>query len=299
MDPIRSLLFVPGNRERFLEKARGVVADVIVPDLESGVPDPEKAKARQMIGEALPALAKAGKRVYVRVNAIDSPLIWDDLNTAISEHLTGVVLPFISSADSIRHLDDIITNLEHGKGLPFGQVRIIPFIETALGVLRAFEIATASSRITAIAFGAEDFTADMGVTHRSDGLELLYARHHVAIAARAARKQAIDSPFVGIEDTPGLTADGRLALSLGYSGKFAIHPAQVELINSIFSPTQEEVAHARRVLQAYMKAETEGQATLSLNGQMIDTAIALRAQKLIRTAESLAPKRPHPTPPVR
>ena len=292
MEPLRSLLFVPANRERFLRKAQGLSADAVVPDLESGVPDPEKARARQMLREALPALAASGQQVFVRVNAIDSVYIWDDLNAVISQHLTGVTLPQIESADDIRRLDEIITNLEHGKHVPFGHVRIIPFIESALGVVRAFEIATASSRVVAVAFGAEDFTADMGVSRSPEGHEILYARNQVAVMARAAHKLAIDAPFVTIDDHDGLARDTGLALQLGFKGKFAIHPSQIELINATFSPSEEEIGQAKRVLKAFERAEAEGEGTCSLDGKMIDTAIALRAQKLLRTAESVARKEP-------
>ncbi len=292
MEPLRSLLFVPANRERFLQKAQGLAADAIVPDLESGVPDPEKSRARHMLRDALPALAASGQQVFVRVNAIDSPYLLDDLNAVISHHLTGVTLPQTSSSDAVRRLDEIITNLEHGKRLPFGRVRIIPFIESALGVTRAFEIATASSRVVAIAFGAEDFTADMGVSRTQEGHEILYARNQVAIAARAAHKLAIDAPFVAIDDHDGLARDAGLALQLGFKGKFAIHPSQIGLINATFSPSEEEVAQAKRIVKAFERAEAGGQGTCALDGKMIDTAIALRAQKLLRTAESVARKAP-------
>ncbi|MBI3744592.1 MAG: hypothetical protein HY261_09980, partial [Chloroflexi bacterium] len=184
LEPLRSLLFVPANREKFLRKAQDLRPDALVPDLESGVLDPDKAKARHMLRDALPALAK-GAKVFARVNPIDSPFLLDDLNAIISKDLTGVTLPKMESPDQVRRLDDMISNLEQGKGLPFGHVRIIPFIESALGVMRAFEIATASSRVVAIAFGAEDFTADMGVSRTADGTEVLFARNQVAVAARA------------------------------------------------------------------------------------------------------------------
>ncbi len=284
MEPLRSLLFVPGNRPRFLERAQTLAADALVPDLESGVPEPEKERARHMVREALPALAASGQRVFVRVNAIDSPYFLDDLNAVISRHLAGVTLPKIESGDDVRRLDETITNLEHGKQLPFGQVRIIPFIESALGVIRAFEIATASTRVVAIAFGAEDFTADMGVSRSAEGTEVLYARNHVAIAARAAHRLAIDAPFVAIDDLAGLERDTRLAVQLGFKGKFAIHPSQIEPIHRYFAPSAEEIRQAQQIVKAFERAEGEGEGTLAMSGKMVDTAIALRAQKLLRTA---------------
>jgi citrate lyase subunit beta/citryl-CoA lyase len=286
LEPLRSLLFVPANRERFLRKAQDLAPDALVPDLESGVLDPDKPKARQMLRDALPALAKRAK-VFARVNAIDSPHLLDDLNAIISSDLTGVTLPQIESPDDIRRLDEMISNLEQGKGLPFGHVRIIAFIESALGVMRAFDIATASSRVVAIAFGAEDFTADMGVARSKEGAEVLFARNQVAVAARAAHKLAIDAPYVALDDPAGLEADVRLALRLGFKGKFAIHPSQIETINAVFSPSEQEVEQARRILKAFERAEAEGQGTYALDGKMIDTAIALRAQKLLRTADAI------------
>ena len=295
MEPLRSMLFVPGNRERFLEKAQGLHADALVPDLESGVPDPQKAQARQMVRDALPALAANGQKIVVRVNPLDTPDIWNDLNAVISPHIVGVSVAKIESADDIRKVDEIITTLEHGKHLPYGQVRIIPWIESALGVIRAFEIATASSRVAAIAFGAEDFTADMGVSRSQEGNEVLYARNYVAIAARAAHRLAIDAPYVAIGDREGLLADSRLALQLGFKGKFAIHPSQIDDINGIFSPSPEEISQAQRIVKAFEQAEAEGHGTCSLDDKMIDTAIALRAQKLLRIAGELAQRGPTAT----
>ena len=288
MEPLRSLLFIPGNRARFLEKARDLAPDALVPDLESSVPEPDKATARQMVKEALPGLATNKRQIYLRVNPVDSPYILDDLNALISEHLTGVIIPRIQSADEVRRLDEIITNLEQGKNLPFGLTHIVPFIETALGVMRAFEIATASSRIVAIAFGAEDFTADMGVARSVDGAEIMYARNTVAIAARAAHRVAIDAPFVTINDAKALESDARLALRLGFKGKFAIHPSQIESLNSIFSPSEEEIAQAKRIIKAFQQAITDGNGTCSMDGMMIDSDIALRAQKLLRTADTIS-----------
>ena len=290
MEPLRSMLFVPGNRERFLAKAAGLHADALVPDLESGVLEPQKGKARQMVRDALPTLAASGQKVVVRINPLDTPYCLDDLNAVISEHIVGVSVAKIESADDIRKLDQIITSLEEGKRLPYGQVRIIPWIESALGVIRAFDIATASSRVAAITFGGEDFTADMGVSRTQEGNEILYARNHVAIAARAAHRVAIDAPYVGINDSEGLLADARLALQLGFKGKFAIHPGQIDDINGVFSPSPDEVQQARRIVLAFEQAEADGKGTCSLDGKMIDTAIALRAQKLLLLSDELAQK---------
>lgn len=288
MEPLRSLLFIPGNRERFLQKARALRADALVPDLESGVPEPQKAIARQMVHDALPSLAATGQRIIVRVNALDSECILDDLNAVVSKHLTGVSVAKIESADDIRKLDEMLTNLELGKHLPFGQVKIIPWIESSLGVLRAFEIASASSRVAALAFGADDFAADMGVSRTEAGNEILYARHYVAVAARGAHRPAIDSPYVTLNDRAGLVDDIRLSLQLGFKGKFAIHPDQIVDINSVFSPSPEEIRQATRVVKAFERAEIDGFGTCTLDGKMIDCSVALRAQKLLRWAGELA-----------
>ena len=288
MDPLRSLLFVPGNRERFLAKAATVDADALVPDLESGVPDPEKDRARNLIRQNLPRLAREGRQVFVRVNAIDSPHILDDLNAVITPHLSGVLLPQAHSADDIRRLDEMLSSLERGKGLPYGQVGIIAFIESALGVIRSFEIATASSRVVALAFGAEDFTSDMGVPRTKDGVELLFARNRVAVGAQAAHKLAIDAPFPDVSDEVGLAGETQRSLHLGFKGKLAIHPNQIETINRTFSPTEDEIALAKRIVRAFERAEAEGHGTCDVDGKMIDTSIALRAQKLLRTAQNVA-----------
>lgn len=288
MDPFRSLLFVPGNRARFLEKAVGVDADGLVPDLESGVPDPEKERARGMIREALPRLAREGRQVFVRVNAVDSKEIWDDLNAVITPALSGVLVPEIDAPDDIWRLDELLTSLERGKGLPYGHVRVIAFIESPLGIVRAFEIATASSRLIALAFGAEDFTSKMGVPRTKDGTELLFARNQVAVGAEAAHKVAIDAPFPDVSDAAGLARDTQTALHLGFKGKLAIHPNQVPTINRTFSPSAEDIEQAKRIVMAFERAEAQGLGTCSVDGKMVDTSIALRAQKLLRTAQTVA-----------
>ena len=285
MDLLRSVIFVPGNRANMLERAIDFKADVIMVDLEDSVPPGEKAAARDIAREWVPKLARGGRRVMVRLNALDTGLTKDELAAVIGPHLAGISIGKAETVWDLHHIGNIIGPLESVAGLPPGQIKIVPWIENARAVLTAYQLATASPRIEAIAFGAEDYTDDMGV-HRTDaGEEIYFARATVAVAARAARVGSLDTPFVGFRDPEGFRQDIEISRRLGYTGRFAIHPSQIEIINEMFSPSSEEVAYARRVVEAWDQAEAQGRGSLSLDGRMIDVPVVKRAQNLLALAE--------------
>ena len=183
------------------------------------------------------------------------------------------------------------SRLERGAGLEPGQLRIIPWIENSRAVLRAYDIAAASPRIVGVAFGAEDYSDDMGIRRTEAGEEVYFPRAMVAVAARAAGVTALDGPYVRYRDQEGLKGDIDLDLKLGYKGKFAIHPAQLDIINTMFSPGQEEVEYARRVVEAWDQAEAVGRGSTSLDGNMVDVPIVKRARNILALAESIAEKK--------
>jgi citrate lyase subunit beta/citryl-CoA lyase len=285
MDIFRTLLFIPGNRPSMLEKAVTLPADALIPDLEDSVPPHEKANAREVVKGSIPALAKAGKPIFVRVNSLSSGLIRDDLEAIVAQGIRGISVGKVESAHDIFDISNILAHLEKERGLPIGSIKLIPWLETARGIMRAYEIASANPRLVAVAFGAEDFTADMGISRTEGGLELLYARSKVAIAARTAEIYAYDTPAVEYKDEAVFVRDAQQGRQLGYQGKFAIHPNQLGPFNRVFSPTPEEVAYARRVVAAFEEAEKQGSAATSLDGKMIDTPVAKRARKLLELAE--------------
>ena len=287
MDLLRSLIFVPGNRANMLERAMEFKADVIMVDLEDSVPPGEKAGAREVAREWVPQLARKGRRVMVRLNSLDTGLTQDELAAVISPHLAGISVGKAETVWDLQDVDRIIGPLESSAGLPAGQIKLIPWIENARAVLTAYQLATASPRIEAIAFGAEDYTDDMGVQRTDTGEEIYFARATVAVAARAARVGSLDTPFVGFRDPEGFRKDIEISRRLGYTGRFAIHPSQIEIINQMFGPSPEEVAYARQVVEAWDQAEAEGRGSLSLDGRMIDVPVVKRAQNLLALAERI------------
>ena len=294
MQPIRSAIFVPGNRGSMLERARSFDADVIMVDLEDSVPPGEKVAARELARQWVPVLRRAGRRVMVRLNSLDTGLTRAELEAVVSPALYGVSIGKVDSVRDVRTLDGLLAVLEPAAGLEAGSLRIIPWIETARAVWDARDIALASPRVAAIAFGAEDFTNDMGIERSDAGDEVAAPRAWVPIAARAGQVGALDSPFVRFRDPDALRQDARRARRMGYTGKFAIHPAQLEIINETFSPSAAEIEYARRVVAAWDAAEAAGRGSLALDGRMVDVPVVKRAQNLLALAEAIAESRNRP-----
>ncbi len=281
MELLRSLVFVPGNRANMLERALGFGADIVMVDLEDSVPPGEKAAARELAVEWVPRLAAAGRRVMVRVNSLDTGLAADELAAVVGPDLAGISIGKGNTAWDLEQVDRLLAPLEAGAGIAAGSIKVVPWIETAMAIVHVYEMAQASQRIVGIAFGAEDYTNDMGVIRNDFGEECYYARSAVAIAAKAAGVGALDGPFVGFRDPEGLRKDAGAARQMGYTGKFAIHPAQIDIINETFSPHPDDVAYARRVMAAWDEAEAAGRGSLSIDGRMVDVPVVKRAQNLL------------------
>jgi citrate lyase subunit beta/citryl-CoA lyase len=287
MTPMRTLLFVPAHRANMVEKAAGIPADVIVLDLEDAVPPNEKAGARESLRASIDALKAAGKTVHVRINHLDTGLTKDDLLAAIGPGLDGLLFPKAQGAAQIRELDVMIRERElHGDVRP-GTVSLIPMIETAQGVLRCEEIATASTRIAALALGGEDYAADLGVPRTNEANEFEYARRVIIHVAVACGLQPLDGIYATLHDEAGLIADARYARSIGMKGKYVVHPDQVGPVNEVFSPTAEELAAARKVVDAYDAAMKDGIGVIDVDGQLVDVPVANRARDLLAYAKAI------------
>ena len=288
MELLRSLVFVPGNRANMLERALGFGADVVMVDLEDSVPPGEKAAACEMAPEWVPRLAAAGRRVMVRVNSLDTGLTSQELDTVVCPELAGISVGKGDTAWDLQQVDQLLGPLESRAGIPRGTIKLVPWIETAMAIVHVYEMARASQRIVGVAFGAEDYTNDMGVIRTDFGEECYYARSAVAVAARAARVAALDGPFVGFRDPDGLRTDAGTARQIGFTGKFAIHPAQIDIINETFSPHPDDVEYARTVVAAWEEAESAGRGSLSIDGRMVDVPVVKRAQNLLALVEAIA-----------
>jgi len=291
VDILRSIIFVPGNQPKMLERALGFSADVVMVDLEDSVPPAEKANARELAQKWVPRLRREGRRVMVRVNALDTGLTRDEVAAVMGPDLFGISIGKPESAWDIGETDRIISVAESSAGLSPGQVKLLPWIENARAVMAAQQIAASSPRVVAIGFGAEDYTNDMGIRRTDTGEELYFARATVPVAARAGGVAALDCPFVGFRDPEALRRDAQLSRQLGYTGKFAIHPVQLDIINETFSPSPDEVEYARRVVEACERAEAVGRGSADLDGRMIDVPVLKRAQNLLSMAEAIEAQR--------
>lgn len=287
---LRSVLFTPGNNMRMIHKIPSLAADAVILDLEDSVPMTEKDTARIFIKDSLELASSGGAEVYVRVNGLMTGLTAIDCEFIVQKGLEGIVLPKVETKEDVLKSEEIIEKLEKERGLEVGSIVLIPTIETAKGVVNAYEIASASKRVVAIGFGAVDFTRDMGTSLSKDGTEIFFARSQTAIAARAAGVQALDTVFIDLADREGLIKDAQLAKQLGFKGKFLIHPSQIEPVNRVFSPTTSEIEYAKKVVEAFKKAEEMGLGAASLEGRMIDIAVFRQAQDLLALAEAIAEK---------
>jgi citrate lyase subunit beta/citryl-CoA lyase len=288
---LRSMLFTPGNNARMIQKAARLGADAVILDLEDAVPMTDKESARRHVSSAVGQVGAGGALVFVRINALTTGLAENDLESVIQPGLGGIVQPKTESRADVHTVVQWISNWERDRGLERESVVLVPLLETARGVLNAWEIATANSRIVALAFGALDFTRDMGTSPSAEGTEVFYARSRIALAASAVQVQAIDTPWIDIADSEGLTEEAARARQLGFRGKLVIHPSQIEPVNQVFSPSEEDVAHARKVAEAFRAAEARGLGAISLDGKMIDVANARRAEDLIAWAEAISQRR--------
>ena len=264
-----------------LDKAMGFSPDAFVPDLEDSVPDAEKENARQITAAHLVKLGAGGIPVIPRVNALGSGWFEEDLTAVVGPSIYGISVGKIQTVDDIASISEIIAGLERKAGLEVGKVRLIPWIETALAVVHCYQICRASPRIVAVAFGAEDFTDNMGIERREDESEVAFARNSVCIAARAAGVDALDTPFFRFKDPDGLQANVQAAKQFGFKGKFAIHPAQVDPINTLFLPSAADIEYALRVVAAFEEAERAGRGSTSLDGKVIDVPVVKRARSIL------------------
>ena len=291
MELKRSWMFVPGHRQRMIDKALAIHADAIMLDIEDGVAPNEKDTARKLIGESLgrERAAKSPAR-FVRVNAIGHERMDADIEAVVRPGLDGLVLPKVEAPEEVRKVDSVLKTRELEHKMERGSVKLLVAIESPRGLLDAPAIAAASSRVVGLMFGAEDYGREMGLPTKREGeaQDMLYARSAMAVAAASAHVQAIDGVWVDLKDTAGLGGFARQSRRLGFSGMSLIHPSQIDPINSVFSPTPEEIEYAAQVVQAFEEANARGDGSISFGGQLIDRPIVERARRTLEMAKTLA-----------
>jgi len=288
--PIRTALFVPGTRPDRVDKALKAGADVIIIDLEDAVPFKLKEETRSKVREKV--LEHGGRKIVVRMNAIGSGFCQGDLDEIIVKELACIMLPKVESPEQVREINHRLLTLEEERGIPPGAVSIIPLIESASGVQRIFPILsekTDPARVLTAAFGAADYSLDLGIEITKQGIELIYPRSRIAVACRASHiEPPLDTPFmIDLKDMEGLKADAMRAKQLGFQGKLCIHPNQIEPCNAIFSPTKEEIEYAERVIQAFEEAEAGGVAAIQLDGKFVDYPVVERARRTLEMAKKM------------
>jgi citrate lyase subunit beta/citryl-CoA lyase len=295
---MRSLLYVPANSWRMINTATTEGADAVILDLEDGCPMAEKEMARIFARDSIPMLKEHCGDVFVRVNSLETGLTATDISYVSVEGLDGIMLAKTESSEDIAAVDELLQEEEREKGLEPKGITLIALLETPKGILNLREIIGASQRVIALGFGAGDFSremgAGMGVTKLSPEEYfpmVLHARSSIAMAARAAGIQAIDTPFFGLLiDLEGLATESGKVKLLGFSGKQLTHPRHVPVVNAVFSPAEEEVDFAKRVVGAYEEAKAKGLGATSLGGRMIDYGTFKRAESLLALAEAIEKK---------
>lgn len=285
---IRSLFFAPANRHDLLAKFPRFRADCYAIDLEDGTPESDKASARDRLNEAVTMLRKANLpgKIYVRINEAASPHYIHDIEASVLCDIDGLIVPKLESRDQLFPIDHAITRAEAAQP-GRRRIEIMAGIESMRGVIDAVPLCAAHPRITSAFFGAEDFAADIGGRRSRGSEEVLYARSHVVLAAKAARIIAIDQAVVEIRDDEQFRRDAEKGRDMGYQGKICVVPRQVELSNEVYGPTADELAYARELVAVYEDAKRRGIGTIDFKGHMIDGPLLKRAEATLAMAQQL------------
>ena len=298
----RTLLFIPGNNKRFLEKSRLLYPDILCFDLEDSVPTSEKSIAREMIIQSLSNNNHSLNRIdintnnkidnanhkyknlpqlFVRINSFESGLYEQDLDSVICESLDGIVIPKVNSDSELEEITEIIETIEKKRNLQ-KTIRLIPSIESSQGVVNSYHIAKYNSRICSLLFGVFDYLYDMKLDYDNEGIEYSYARAKIPVDARAAGIPALDSIWQKVDDLDGLQRDAKTAKKLGYAGKSIIHPKHIEPVHNVFVPSQNEIEWAKKVISTLNEIQQHGdkRGAFKVDGKMID-AVHFKQAKLI------------------
>lgn len=295
----RSILSVPANREKMVRKALSLPADVIMLDLEDSVPVDEKEKARHAVVEALTASGWEGRVRAYRINDMGTPFAYRDLIDVVEKagsSLDVIVVPKVNDPAEIQAIDYWLTQMEARFGFP-KKIGLEASIETAQGMLRVRDIATSSPRLEALVFGIADYGASVGMPSggisghgdAEDGpetLRWLFPLSRMVMAAKAAGLAAVDAPYGDFRNPQGLARSCAMSRALGYDGKWAIHPDQLEVINRAFTPSEEDVARSLRVVEAYESARSRGEGSVAVDGKMVDAASVRVAQVTVAVAKA-------------
>ena len=277
----RSMLFVPGSNAAMISNSFIYKPDAIMFDLEDSVALKEKDTARMLVAHALKHPLYQEIETMVRVNPLESEFGLTDLNAVVRAGVDVVRMPKTDTAQDVIDMDNAITEIEKACGRELRSTKLLAAIESPLGITQANQIAAASDRLIGIALGAEDYVRNLKTERSPEGIELLFARCSILQAARAAGIQAFDTVYSNANDEEGFLAEASLIKQLGFDGKSLINPRQIEMLHNLFAPSQKDVDHANKVIEAAREAKAQGLGVVSLNGKMIDAPIIERAKLVI------------------
>jgi citrate lyase subunit beta/citryl-CoA lyase len=283
----RSRLYLPGNEPKFMLNAGLHRPDGVILDLEDSVHPDAKAAARVLVKHALRSVDFGPAERMVRINQL--PLGIEDLEAVVPQNPNLILIPKVERPDTVQEVANVVAGVQRDCGLdPASRpVWLMPILESALGLERAYEIATAHESVVALTIGLEDYTADLGVVKTATGEESAWARQRLVNAAHAAKVQAIDSVYGDVADEDGLLAWGRRARAMGFTGMGCVHPRQIRVIHEAFAPSAEELEKAERIVAAFREAEAKGLGVVSLGSKMIDPPVVLRARRLVEHARQM------------
>lgn len=282
----RTMLYVPGNNPGMIRDAYIYGSDCIMFDLEDSVAITEKDSARALVYEALTTINYGNKETVVRINGLDSKLGIDDLEAMVRAQPNVIRLPKTESAQDIIDCEREIERIEREIGLEVGTTKMMAAVESAAGVLNAREIAMASKRLIGIAIGAEDYVTDLKTNRSPEGIELLFGRSMIILAARAAGIAAIDTVYSDVDNEEGFIAEVELIKQLGFDGKSVINPRQIKPVHKIYTPSEKEIQKSLDIMEAIKEANKKGSGVISLRGKMIDKPIVERAQRVLEIAKA-------------
>ncbi|NLG72226.1 MAG: CoA ester lyase [Chloroflexi bacterium] len=282
----RGLLYMPGDDMHKIRKAAGLGVDCVCMDLEDGVALNRKEAARSTIRQALLEIDFGRAERLARINALESGLAEEDLQSVLPAHPDGIVVPKVEHGEQIRQVSEWIAAAERQHGWPEGEIALIAVVETARGIVNLKEIAGASPRLQALIFGAEDLAGDIGAQRTRDGWEVFYARSAIVLHAAAFGLQAIDMVYVDFHDTAGLITEARQAAAMGFAGKQLIHPAQVNPVQDAFTPDDEQIARALRITRAFEEHQRAGRGAFALDGKMVDAPVVKAAERVLERARA-------------
>ena len=280
----RSLIFVPGNNERFLEKAKQLKADIVCFDLEDSVPDKEKTQARKLIKNALKSRSEFISSIFARTNSPSSGKIPADLKEIVQKGIDGIVIPKVNNVKELKKIEKNLASLEKKRKLK--PIQLIPSIESAEGVVNTFNIASSSKRVCAVVFGVFDLLNDLGIEYTKNSEGAKYSRAKIPVDAKAAGIASIDAIWQDLKDLNGLENDCKTGKNLGYTGKSLIHPDQISITHKMFYPTKSEITWAEKVCKSYLESIKKGKGATTVEGKMIDEVHFKQAEAILKLTKN-------------